>query len=236
MRKMTILICMLCGMVTLRAQMAELDFNQGLMVSNLSSIAYRDQRDYAINGPNWLQYHERTTDLLQVVPTFLWKNQGGNFMEVSIPKFRFRDQRSTVIDTAGQLVTGMNVRNVDLALQYAYSVRFFKKKSSKWLPMLGFELTPFFSRVEVKPVGATGSLNRNTYFGIDGSVRPHVMWLPTKRLFLDFGASFTLFDLEFATINSTNPSNPNILDQSGYTNYNAFPGLVGLRLGAGVRI
>ncbi len=236
MLKTTFMIMGLCVMTLLGAQVPTVNFKYGLMLSNESSFARHPQQDFYVDGTLRRQYSLKTQDVIQAVPSFVWQTKKGNFMTVSIPNFRIRNQESTIKDSTGAVASGINSHQVEFAARYAYSIRFLKQKSQKWLPMLGFEATPYWKRHVELPMTTTNFAVVENYAGLYATLRPHVMWLPTEHLFLDAGVSYNLLDWYFGSRNNRDVTLPLESQQSSIMSYMGLPGQFGFQIGAGLRL
>ncbi len=232
MRQITLLFLLLFSLHAV-AQVPAVDFKYGVKLSNLSSIQQETNYDRNATGTLVAITRGSTMDWLQLIPAFTWQTKKGDFAEVSVPMWQLQRQESIRTDSIGNSVAGVN-RKINLGLQYTYSIRLLKKKSTKWLPMIGFGMMPFFQNTRYSPLVETDFPYSITKGGLLFSLNPHVMWMPSPRLFLDLGLQVNAIDLSYATFYDGDPRLP--LYEGHTVNWNLANGNNGIILGAGVKL
>ncbi|MEY3444225.1 MAG: hypothetical protein RLZZ519_2506 [Bacteroidota bacterium] len=237
MKKRTILTLGLLFFVTIvNAQTIELDFKYGLKLSN-AMRSYPQDNVLQLDTNNHIVAISsgRTTDWFHLVPAFLWQTKRGDFSELSIGEWQVINEKTERVDTLNGVTKGANT-TVKFGLAYGYSIRFLKNKTTKFLPLLGFEFMPYFHYNRQSPVASTAFPTNSKAIGLQTTLQPHLMWLPTKRLFFDVGLTMVLMDGKFVKDRNENPIIPIEQQTVSEVNFEGFPGQVGFRIGAGVRL
>ena len=215
------------------AQVPRLDFKYGLKLGNLSSTSHASNYDRDATGALVSVTKVRTMDWLQVVPAFLWQTKRGDFGEVSVPLWQLQQQESRRTSTSNVTVTGM-ARKINLGVQYTYAIRLLKKKTNQWIPMIGFGVMPYVQHERFAPPSETEFPFAFTKGGIETSLNPRVMWLPSSRFFLDLGLQISALDFSVASGYDGDPRLP--LYERHTVNWRLASGRNGIMLGAGVKL
>jgi hypothetical protein len=232
MRKFTwLLLILLSGNAF--SQALKVDFKYGVMLSNLSSTQRTTTTALSPTNVPIAIDSVATVDWLQLVPAFTWQRKNGDFGQVSIPRWQLQGQQTVRTDGNNVQTTGID-RRFNLGVQYTYEKRFLKNKSAQWLPMLGLGVMPYVQYSHFKPMIETRFPTSNTTVGLRGTLNPHVMWLPTSRLFVDMGLSIGFFDL---SLNKAYDGSPAHIDRrTSSINWNMLDGSNGVKVGVGVKI
>jgi hypothetical protein len=232
MRKITLLFL---SLVTASAMAQNLvpDFKYGLKISNMSGTMIETILDRAPSGIPTPFIRLRTMDLLQLVPAFTWQTKKGNFSEVSIPWWQVQKKESAPTDSASVRLVGVS-RKINIGVQYTYSIRFLKQKTTKWFPMLGFAAMPYFRSAYEGALVSTEFPASMTQGGLQASLKPHVMWTPSARFFMDFGLQLGVFDISYLSEYNGSPLLP--LYNRRTFNWEVAAGQSGIQIGAGIRL
>jgi hypothetical protein len=215
------------------SQSPSLDFKYGLKISNMSGTMIETSLNRNASGIPAYSTRLRTMDLLQLVPAFTWQTKQGNFSEVSIPWWQVQKQESAPLSTGNGTLFGAT-RKVNLAVQYTHSIRFLKQKTTKWLPMLGFAAMPYFRHAFEGALVSTEFPASMSQGGLQAALKPHVMWIPNARFFMDFGLQLSAFDVSYRSENNGNPSLP--LYERRTFSWEMASGQHGIQIGAGMKL
>jgi hypothetical protein len=176
----------------------------------------------------------------RITPAFTIQTKNGNWHEFEISRFEIskRETESTQYDdstnTTIQLVGGNVNRLVNIRLKYEINNVLLKNlKESKFKPMLGFLLEPYYGRSKNIPKTSLSFLNTYAEIGASLGFVPRVTYNFTHKWFVDINVPINVIETTYSRTKIENPSFTAEQQSSSLIDIVVFPSGGSIRFGVG---
>lgn len=166
-----------------------------------------------------------------------FKNQRGNRHEVELVALNIRSHNTKTIHAAPQHSTnGSEVIETNIAIGYEYIINFNKKLNARFVPGIGFGISPYFTRYNYNPYITSSFPVQQTYIGANTYITPRITLNAHKRVFFDINAPLNMTDIYVDIHKENNPTLSAEQQTVTASNIQAIPRYFSLRLGVGVNL
>lgn len=234
MKKVVLLLILLCLYKLGLTQNANLDYKYALKVSNLTSNV-----EYSYTSDS----QDQTKKTFQILhPTFSvqWATSQGNAHEVELTYFDLEktDATADLLDSlsAGNHGTVDNVTSTRISLGYTYILNFNKSDDRRFVPALGFGLNPYFAQTKFDPVIATHFSHSEIYAGAQLVLAPRITYFIGSKFFVDIHIPICLSNIYYSSVENENPVIPIENRSESSFNMEIFPKIFAGRVGIGFKI
>lgn len=242
MKKTIILFIAAVIFKTVSAQNTNIGYKFSIKMYNLSR--YQEFEKYRFSDPDTHTFQvDKTSDLNLIHPTIAlqWRSKRNNFHEIEITDLQW--EKTGLVneirnDSTGLnvMVYGMNKKETSLAARYEYSFVFNKRKESRFVPSVGFAISPYYKSYISSPVVSSYFPVSEKSIGLRTFVTPRFTYFIKERLFVDINIPVCISEAEFSKDRNDNPNIPSIERDVYSFDVKGFPKLYSARIGIGIKI
>lgn len=223
------------------SQNPNLDYKHAVKIYNVSTYSRTSNKTFMNDSLN-TQMKEIYSSFQFFNPSIAlqWATKRNNFHEISMGNMQFgKTQMKREISSdssATQVLSGYQNKTSSMAGRYEFILNFNKSKDTKFVPSLGFGVSPYFSMSRSKPLVASAFPTSQNRIGFNVFIAPRLTYYFSSKFFLDVNIPICLVDNYMQINKSNNPILPAGQGTVSTYNINQFPKIFTGRVGIGLKI
>ncbi len=178
--------------------------------------------------------------LLQPTIAYNWRTGNGYAQEIELTNLSLQ-RNSTILsvvhDSTGavlQVIDGARTTETHLALRYEYIMNFYRTGVSRWTPVVGVAISPYFRHYQEVPLVSLGFPTNEPRYGAMFFVVPRISYRISDRLHFDLNIPVRSSDGYYLTEVQSDPSL--VRQRTNSINFESFRAFHSLRAGIGVML
>jgi hypothetical protein len=241
MKKLIFLIVFVLLNLYLWSQNSNLDFKYAIKLYNLTTFEDNSKTGVDTSSWNTYNYTDKTLQVLHPAIAFQWKTNKNDFHEIELTSFRLdkvetgtENQSDTI--NMNKMISGGEIITTAISVRYEYILNFNKSNDSKFVPSLGFSISPYYRQINRMPYVSNEYMTSEKYIGTRAFVVPRLTYYFLSKFFIDLNIPICISDIYFLSDKNEDPTLT--IDQRTINTFDfeAFPKFLSGRIGVGVKL
>lgn len=215
-------------------QNSNLEYKYAIKVYNLTS--YEEQS----KSTSYLDQTKTTFQILHPTVAFQWNNDRRNANEVELTNFELGkiETISENKDTtqAGSFNLEGDVKSTLISARYEYILNLNKSKDQKFVPSVGFGISPYFKQKTYEPKITSEFKYSEMYFGTKLYISPRISYFIGSKFFIEINIPICISDFYYSVDKNENPIYELGEGTTSSFNIEIFPQIFTGRVGIGIKI
>jgi hypothetical protein len=210
-----------------------LGYKYAVKISNITTITQNE----VLYSDSIYHREGSYTNYAHAAPAIQVSTRKNNFHEIELTDFtisRKEDLRS--VQGINWVTSGESSKITSIALRYEYILNFSKRRSSRWVPALGFAASPYYLRFRIDPFTTNIYPTMDNFIGMRMFVIPRLSIHLNKRIFLDFNVPACLANIYYQSSSTATMLFPRKDSWANSFNVNVIPFYFSFRGGVGIKL
>lgn len=191
------------------AQNKNLDFSKSVKV--YSHQYFSTEKQETNNDSISFYSTESVNQLFKPTFAFQWKTKKNNFKEIQLVDYTLLKIGNSIgmqNNTPNQVSSLFRTKSTSLALLLEYIYVFNKEKDSKFIPAMGFGVSPYFKQLDSKSLLSTSFNTMNRSFGVKVDIIPRLTYHVNSKLYFDLNLPLNFMRIGLQSSKYDNPVLP----------------------------
>ena len=234
-------LLVLIGLVkTAWGQNSNIDYKSAFKIYNLTSVE-EQTKTISITDSTYSVEESTSVQLFSPSIAFQLQTKKYNSHEIELSRFTVGKEITSneiVNDSTNtsQFTAGSEVTTTRLAVRYEYVIHFNRSKNSKFVPSIGFGVSPYYHRNNYLPKTSNFFPTSDTQVGMRTFITPRLNYFLNSKLFLDLNFPLCFFDAHVLSDQQNDPTVPANQGNISVFNFTQFPSFFSGRIGVGIKL